>query len=37
MDLVVENLVVAELKSTERMDPVYEAQILSYMILGHYK
>jgi len=37
IDLVVENRIVVELKSTERMDPVYSAQILSYMKLGNYK
>ena len=37
IDILVENSVVLELKSTERMDPVYEAQILSYMKLGGYK
>jgi len=37
IDLVVENKIVVELKSTERMDPVYSAQILSYMKLGNYK
>jgi len=37
LDLVVEGKIVVELKSTERMDPVYQAQILSYMKLGSYK
>jgi len=37
IDLVVENRIVVELKSTERMDPVYSAQILSYMKLGNFK
>lgn len=37
MDLVVEKLIVVEIKSTERMDPVYDAQLLSYMKLGNYK
>ncbi len=36
-DLVVENAVVIELKSVERLDPVFEAQILSYMKLGNFK
>lgn len=36
IDLLVEETVVVELKSTERHDPVYEAQILSYMKLGGY-
>ncbi len=35
--LLVENSVVVELKSVERFDPVFEAQILSYMKLGKYK
>jgi GxxExxY protein len=37
IDLVVENSVVVELKSVERFDPIFEAQILSYMKLGKYK
>ena len=37
IDLVVNNLVVVELKNVERHDPVFEAQILSYMKLGNYK
>lgn len=37
IDLVVENQIILELKSTERMDPVYDAQILSYMKLGNFK
>jgi GxxExxY protein len=37
IDLLVENSVVVELKSVERFDPVFEAQILSYMKLGNYK
>ena len=37
IDLVVNNFVVVELKSVERHDPVFEAQILSYMKLGNYK
>ena len=37
IDLLVENSVVVELKSVERYDPVFEAQILSYMKLGKYK
>jgi GxxExxY protein len=31
IDLIVENDVVVELKSVERMDPVFEAQILTYL------
>lgn len=37
LDLVVENAVVVEIKSVERHDPVFEAQVLSYMKLGNYK
>lgn len=37
IDLVVENAIVVELKSVERFDPVFEAQILSYMKLGKFK
>lgn len=37
LDLVVENAVVVEIKSVERHDPIFEAQILSYMKLGDYK
>ena len=31
LDLVVEDAVVVELKSVERIDPVFEAQILTYL------
>lgn len=37
VDLLVEDSVVVELKSVERHDPLFEAQILSYMKLGSYK
>ncbi len=37
IELVVEGTVVVELKSVERFDPVFEAQLLSYMKLGGYK
>ena len=37
IDLLVEDAVVVELKSVERHDPVFEAQLLSYMKLGGYK
>lgn len=37
IDLVAEDSVVVELKSVERIDPVFTAQILSYMKLGGYK
>jgi GxxExxY protein len=33
IDLLVEDSVILELKSVERHDPVFEAQILSYMRL----
>ena len=33
IDLLVENEVILELKSVERHDPIFEAQILSYMKL----
>jgi GxxExxY protein len=36
IDLLVEDTVVVELKSVERFDPVFEAQLLSYMKLGNY-
>jgi GxxExxY protein len=36
-DILVEDEVVLELKSVERHDPVFEAQILSYMKLGNNK
>ncbi|HMA63404.1 MAG TPA: GxxExxY protein [bacterium] len=37
IDLLVEDSIVLELKSVERFDPIFEAQILSYMKLGDYK
>ena len=37
IDLLVEDQIVLELKSVERHDPVYEAQLLSYMKLGNYR
>ena len=36
VDLLVEETVVLELKSVERHDPIFEAQLLSYMKLGSY-
>lgn len=33
MDLVVEDLVLVEIKSVERFNPVFEAQLLTYMRL----
>ena len=36
LDLLVENTVVVELKSVERLEPIHQAQILSYLKLsGH--
>ena len=35
IDLLVDDTVILELKSVERHDPVFEAQILSYMRLTH--
>jgi GxxExxY protein len=37
LDMLVEKAVVLELKSAERHDPVFEAQLLSYMKLGGYR
>ena len=31
LDLIVEDLVVVELKSVERFDPIFEAQVLTYL------
>ncbi len=31
LDLVVENLVLVEIKSVERIEPVFEAQVLTYL------
>ncbi len=36
-DLVVAESVVVEIKSVERFDPVFEAQVLSYLKLGSFK
>ena len=33
LDLIVEETVIVELKAVERMDPVFEAQLLSYLKL----
>jgi GxxExxY protein len=33
LDLLVENAVVVEIKSVERFNPVFEAQILAYMTI----
>jgi GxxExxY protein len=37
IDLLVENLVVVELKSVKKLDDVHLAQILTHMKLGNYK
>lgn len=37
MDIVVENEIIIELKSVQKIEPVHEAQILSYMKLSGIK
>ena len=37
LDLLVDNLVVVEVKAVERLFPVHEAQLLSYLKLGGYE
>ena len=37
VDLIVDGSVVLELKGVERYDPIFEAQLLSYMKPGKYK
>jgi len=37
VDLIVENSVVVELKSVDRFDPVFEAQILTYLRVTNLK
>ena len=37
MDMVVDGLVVVEIKATERLLPVHEAQLLSYLKLSDLK
>lgn len=37
IDILVEEVIVLELKSVERHDPVFDAQILSYLKLGDYR
>ena len=34
LDVVVENLVILELKAVERLDPIHEAQLLTYLKLS---
>ncbi|MCK5076120.1 MAG: GxxExxY protein [Calditrichia bacterium] len=36
IDILVEDVIVLELKSVERYEPVFEAQLLSYLKLGGY-
>ena len=37
IDLLVSELVVVELKAVEQLDPIHEAQLLSYLKLGGWK
>ena len=37
LDLLVENLIVVEVKSVEGLHPLFDAQVLTYMRLGNYK
>ncbi|MCX6640854.1 MAG: GxxExxY protein [bacterium] len=37
VDLLVENSVVIELKSVDKLLPIHEAQVLTYLKLGHWK
>ena len=37
LDLVIENQIVLELKSVERLLPLHEAQLLTYMRLGRFQ
>ena len=36
IDLVVEDQIVLELKAVERLLPIHEAQLLTYLRLGHF-
>jgi len=36
LDLLVENSIVVEIKSVEKLMPVHEAQLLTYLRLGHW-
>jgi GxxExxY protein len=36
IDVLVENAIILELKSVDRHDPLFEAQLLSYMKLGRF-
>ncbi|MBW1788475.1 MAG: GxxExxY protein [Deltaproteobacteria bacterium] len=37
LDLMVENLVILELKSVERLEPIHDAQLLTYLKLTGFK
>ena len=37
MDLVVENTIIVELKSCEKLEPIHEAQLLTYLKLSDLK
>jgi len=37
LDLLVDDLVVIEIKSVENLHPLFEAQVLTYLRLGKYK
>jgi GxxExxY protein len=37
LDLIVDNTVVVELKACDALMPIHEAQLLTYMRLGHWK
>jgi GxxExxY protein len=37
LDLVVENLIVVEIKSVDRWNPIFEAQLLAYLKITHLK
>ena len=37
MDLVVENTIIVELKSCEKLEPIHKAQILTYLKLSNLK
>ncbi len=37
LDLVVEGRIVLEIKSVQKIDPIHEAQLLTYLRLGGYK
>ncbi len=37
LDLIVADTVVVEIKSVERFDPIFEAQVLSYLRVAHKK